>query len=144
MRWPGNTMFLAAAVLFLFFGILMAIPVIAVRRHQKKCRVRVYGKCISLSDPNWPADFKNPPYQPTYEVLYKGEVLQLTRTVGKTDGRVKLGEEYELYIDPDNPQNFINPIDNEEHWDRIKFVVACFAGVLVMLGMYIVTIFLTI
>ena len=143
MKLPGNTMFLGMAVLLVLMGGLMLIPVIAVKRHQKKCRKKVYGKCISLSPPNWPEDIPNPPYQPTYEVLYKGEAIQITRTVGKNDARVEVGKEYELYIDPDNPENFINPDDNEEHWDRIKYVVGCFVGAVIMIGVYVITIFLT-
>ena len=137
-------MFLGMAVMLLFFGVLMLIPVIAVRRHQKKCRVKVYGKCISLVPPDWPDDMPNPPYYPTYEVLYKGEVLKLVRTVGKDDGKVEIGKEYELYIDPENPQNFVNHEDNDIQWDRVYYSVGCFMGSIVLFGMYVITIFLTI
>ena len=137
-------MFLSFAGLLIFLGLLLLIPIIAVRRHQKKCNVKVYGKCVSLTPPNWPQDMPNPPYMPTYEVLYKGEVIKITRTVGKEDGKVELGKEYELYIDPENPQNFVNHEDNEEHWDRFRYSVGCFTGAVILIGVYVITIFLTV
>ncbi len=137
-------MFLGMALMLLFFAGLMAIPAIAVHRHQKKCRVKVRGKCISLTDPDWPENIPNAPYHPSYEIEYEGEKIILIRTVGKEDGKVQLGKTYDLYIDPDNPQNFVNKVDNNEHMDRVIFAVLCGVGSLILFGIYIISIFLTV
>ena len=81
---------------------------------------------------------------PTYEIEYKSEIITLTRTVGKNDDSVEIGQEYELYIDPENPQNFINPKDNNEQRGRIKFIIICYNLAAILFVAYLVTVFLTI
>lgn len=122
----------------------MLLPLIAVRKHQKKCSQKVRAKCVGLTPPNWPDEAPNPPYMPTYEFQYNGETISVTRTIGKNDNSVEIGQEYELYIDPENPQNFVNSKDNNEQRGRAKYVITCFTLAVVMFIIYIITIFLTI
>ena len=129
-------MFISFAGLLLIIGLFLLIPIIAVRQHQKKCSLKIYGKCIGLIPPNWPEDLPDPPYMPTYEILYKGEVIKIVRTVGKEDDKVEIGKEYELYIDPNNPQNFVNHKDNEEHLGRIRCAIGCFVGAAILIVIY--------
>lgn len=138
----GNSIFLGFGGFLALMAILMAIPTLAVYEHQKKCTVKVRGKCVSLSGPRDLGIKSSTAYFPTYEIEYQGKKITVTRTVGKTDGRVKLNETYDLYIDPNNPQNFVNKQDNEQYLGTLRLTAGFGVGAIIMLGLYLIT-FLT-
>ena len=115
-----NVSLLGAAGVVGIIALLGSAETIAAYKHQKKCTLKLRGKCVALIPKDWVGDVQNAPYTPSYEIKFNGKPVIVTRAVGHHYGQIQIGQEYDLYVDPDNPQNFYNPDDNQQQKDRIK------------------------
>lgn len=98
---------------FIFFGISIGFTKII--KHKKRvCNQKVNAKVINMTRnrTNTLINYNhNTSWYPIYEYWVDNQRIQRCSHVGGTRKSFQIGQEVELFINPNNPKEFYNPMD---------------------------------
>ena len=111
---------------FLVVGICVVCHAFLCHRHKKQvCNYSIMATCVDLSQ-RWHKGRRT--YCPVYEIYFRDQTIRLCNHVYSTANNVAVGESKELFINPQNPEEFY-----EEKQEKIVLSVLYIVG-----GMFIV------
>lgn len=126
---------LIIALILSFVGVMLILDHMIRKNDQKKCTVNVIGTCIQIDSRISSGKSKRTnrrTYCPIYQYIYNGYRYTVSSRVytGMNTIKVRMGEEYSMYINPDNPQVFSEENENK----RIGMGVSIIGLVLFAIG----------
>ncbi len=91
--------------------ILTIVGIIKMIGSKKRCTLRVHATCVGM-DTSESHDFEDDSYttmySPIYEIYHCGQMLRIKNPAYSGICHVRVGEQVELLINPNNPNEFLN------------------------------------
>ena len=102
-----------AAIPYLFLGLFFVIGVSLVlgtylksKRKHEVCNYCIAATCVEVKSHY---DDGTRTYCPVYEVYYRGEMIRICNNLYTNIHRVEVGEAREIYLNPNDPNEFYEP-----------------------------------
>ena len=111
-------------ILFVLIGIgIVVLTTMKRMRRHKVCTTSVYGKCVEVHC-KWHRGGAS--YSPEYEVYFNGKTFTLCNELYTGMNRIEIGESREIFLNPNDPKEFYEPIQ-EKITNRIIYLIGiCF------------------
>jgi len=131
-------MFLPYLILMLFLAIgvgMIVGGIIMCRKEDEQCTEVIMATCVGIQEKKHDGTMLE---CPVYEIEFQGETLQICNNYYTNQNTVTVGEQRELHINPDDPNNYYE--GKKESFLGVG--IALFGGVIVM--MILLTLFMMI
>ena len=131
-------MFLPYLILMLFLAIgvgMIVWGIIMCRKEDEQCTEVIMATCVGIQEKKHDGTMLE---CPVYEIEFQGETLQICNNWYTNQNTVTVGEQRELHINPENPNNYYE--GKKENFLGVG--IALFGGVIVM--MILLTLFMMI
>lgn len=128
---------------FIFLGISIGLS--KVMKHKKRvCNQKVNAKVINMTRNRTDTLVnynQNSSWYPIYEYWVDNQRIQRCSHVGGTRKSFQIGQEVELFINPNNPKEFYNPMDQmvilKMAFMIIGLILFSFSIGLVVIGIFV-------
>lgn len=93
----------------LFFIIGMGLVIgtyFGTKRRHEKCNYCITATCVDVKTSY---NKGSRTYCPVYEVYFRGEMHRIKRNIYSNVNHVAIGDQKEVYLNPDNPEEFYEP-----------------------------------
>ena len=112
----NNTLGILLIGFFIIVGIILTIVgIVKMIGSKKRCTHRISATCVGI-DTSENHDFEDDSYttvySPIYEIYHCGQMLRIKNPAYSGICHVQLGEQVELFINPNNPNEFLNAKGN--------------------------------